>query len=95
LKNKRNTSKSEIKKLKNNATLVQTVSNRMKGGKKCGIMGKKFRLGKFSNCSMKNMETISNHSEISQKGRKGRLLSASSKSGINLKEFSQLKYENK
>lgn len=43
---------------------------------------------------MKDMKGFSNHSDINHQGRKGRLLSVSSKSGLNLKEFSRLKFEN-
>ena len=40
------------------------------------------------------METMSRQSLVNLKWKKGRLLSASSKSGINLKEFNRLKFEN-
>ena len=89
---KRDTSKSEIKKLKNNANLVQNLNNkRYKGSKKLGITGKNLKLRNFAKSNQKSIETLSNHSGVS---RKSRLLSASSKGSINLKEFSQLKLEN-
>jgi len=86
----RNTSKSEIKKLKNNANLIQNLSKKG-GNKQFGFVGKNMNLRNFSKSYKKSIETMSNHSGVS---RKSRLLSASSNGGIDLKEYSKMKFEN-
>lgn len=92
---KRNTSKSEIKKLKGNAHFENKVSKRYN---KYGIVGKNIKLRSNSKLTKKYDDGASNNSRSTQKSR---IKSSTSKSrrsatkgGINMKEFSKLKFEN-